>query len=234
MKQTLAILCLSILLAACSTTTKLPKVDSKLAEAEAEKQRQLVVLQFVADQRQLHQVAYPILRGNVGLCGDNINRRTGLMISNLYQFPEIFQNAAFKVTGLDDDLMVIAVAKASPAAKAGFRRGDRLVAVNGEKIEGGEDGLKTFGKLYQAALEDNVSIRFDVTRNAVPQSFLVRPEPACNVPYQIRRQNIVNAFADGKNIHIASGMMRFIRSNDELAIVVGHEIAHNLIDSLHN
>ena len=165
MKKFFTIAWILIPLAACAPTTKMPKVDSKLAAAEAEKQRELVVKQFVADQRQLHQVAYPILRGNVELCGEKLNRRTGLMISNLYQFPESFRAAAFKVTGLDEELTVIAVAKSSPAATAGFRRGDILVALNGEKIAGGDDGLKKFGQLYQSALEDDVTVRFDVRRN---------------------------------------------------------------------
>jgi membrane-associated protease RseP (regulator of RpoE activity) len=229
MKKHIPLMTAMAFLVACAPTTRLPNVNSEMAAAEAEKQRQLVVKQFVADQRQLHQVAYPILRGNVSLCGGDINRRTGLMISNLYQFPESYRDAAYEVTGLGEELMVIAVAKPSPAAKVGFHPGDTLVAVNGEKIDDGEDGLKKFGALYKEALKDNVAIRFDVTRKNLPHSFMVRPEAACNVPYQVTRQNMVNAFADGRNIHIASGMMRFIRSNNELAIVVGHEVAHNLM-----
>ena len=38
---------------------------------------------------------------------------------------------------------------------------------------------------------------------------------------------IVNAFADGSNIFITQGMMDFAKSDDELALVVSHELAHN-------
>jgi Peptidase family M48 len=37
----------------------------------------------------------------------------------------------------------------------------------------------------------------------------------------------LNAFADGKNVFIARGMMRFAQDDTELALVVSHEMAHN-------
>ena len=40
------------------------------------------------------------------------------------------------------------------------------------------------------------------------------------------RMSGVNAFADGKTVNIASGMMRFVESDDELALIIGHEMGH--------
>ena len=45
-----------IVLSACAPVSRLPEVDTKLAEVEARKQRELVVEQILADQRRLHQV----------------------------------------------------------------------------------------------------------------------------------------------------------------------------------
>jgi predicted Zn-dependent protease len=36
----------------------------------------------------------------------------------------------------------------------------------------------------------------------------------------------VNAWTDGESVWISRGMMRFLRSDDELAIVLAHEMAH--------
>lgn len=36
----------------------------------------------------------------------------------------------------------------------------------------------------------------------------------------------VNAWTDGKKVYITRGMIRFIQNNDELAIILGHEMSH--------
>jgi predicted Zn-dependent protease len=39
--------------------------------------------------------------------------------------------------------------------------------------------------------------------------------------------DIKNAYADGKNIVVQKGMMDFFKSDEEVALVVSHELAHN-------
>jgi len=46
---------------------------------------------------------------------------------------------------------------------------------------------------------------------------------------QLVGSDAVNAFADGKMVGITTGMLRFVESDDELAMVVGHELAHNAL-----
>ncbi len=43
------------------------------------------------------------------------------------------------------------------------------------------------------------------------------------------RDESINAHADGKKIVVANGMMRFIASDEELAMVMAHEMSHNLL-----
>ena len=37
------------------------------------------------------------------------------------------------------------------------------------------------------------------------------------------------AFADGTKVFLTRGMMRFAQSDEELALVVAHETAHNIM-----
>lgn len=39
----------------------------------------------------------------------------------------------------------------------------------------------------------------------------------------------MNAFADEDRVVFHRGMMRFVKNDDELALVVGHELAHNVM-----
>ena len=53
------------------------------------------------------------------------------------------------------------------------------------------------------------------------------PAMVCNYPTFLRDDDSVNAFADGSRIIVTSGLMRFAEADDELAFVIGHELAHN-------
>lgn len=58
----------------------------------------------------------------------------------------------------------------------------------------------------------------------------VKPENGCYYFFKLNMSDEdVNAHADGKNIVVAGGMMRFIESDEELALVMAHEMAHNLL-----
>jgi Zn-dependent protease with chaperone function len=43
------------------------------------------------------------------------------------------------------------------------------------------------------------------------------------------RDKSINAHADGEKVVVAGGMMRFVESDEELAMVMAHELAHNLL-----
>lgn len=47
-------------------------------------------------------------------------------------------------------------------------------------------------------------------------------------PLQILDSDEVNAWTDGKNITITTGLMKHIENNDELALVLAHEMGHVL------
>ncbi|MEQ1789781.1 MAG: M48 family metallopeptidase [Rickettsiales bacterium] len=51
----------------------------------------------------------------------------------------------------------------------------------------------------------------------------------CYYYFKLARNEAINSKADGENIVIFTGMMRFAQSDDELAVVMAHEFTHNLM-----
>jgi len=51
----------------------------------------------------------------------------------------------------------------------------------------------------------------------------------CQYAFYITKEKGTNAFADGKKIHVTESMMKFAKEDEELAIVLGHEYAHNIL-----
>lgn len=53
---------------------------------------------------------------------------------------------------------------------------------------------------------------------------------SCYYYFMLSQSKEINAHADGKNVVINAGLMQFVANDDELAAVIGHEMAHNLMD----
>jgi predicted Zn-dependent protease len=57
----------------------------------------------------------------------------------------------------------------------------------------------------------------------------VQPLAVCDYNLIVERLGELNAYADGETVFVSQRMMEFSRSDNELAVVVGHEFAHNAL-----
>lgn len=58
----------------------------------------------------------------------------------------------------------------------------------------------------------------------------IRVGEPCTFGLVIKEQKGVNAYADGKNVVVTAAMMEFARNDTHLALVVAHEMAHNIME----
>ena len=58
------------------------------------------------------------------------------------------------------------------------------------------------------------------------------PFAACNYEASVARSDTVNAYADDDEMFVTTGMMNFVKSDQELALVLGHELSHNFLGHL--
>ena len=226
-------LALTLIAAACAPVTQAPHVDPESAKAEAEKQRLLVVERYVADLRRLNAIAFRIFAANADFCREKGKSAGafGFKVGNAYSFPKDFEAGARRVVGGRGLVRIVAVAPGSPAGRAGMREGDAVLALDGTPAPKGENEAATrdFGKQLAEQVKTGNPIVFRVQRENEEVEFALHPVAACAYGYGIDPKEIVNASADGKSVQITSGMMRFAETDEELATVVGHELAHNLM-----
>ena len=64
-------------------------------------------------------------------------------------------------------------------------------------------------------------------RGAEVITLRVTPEETCAYQLLLVDGDEINAAADGRTIYLNRGMLRFVRTDEELALVLGHELAHN-------
>lgn len=218
----------AILLSACATPqSMMPKVDSDSAKFEARRQQELVVEDFISSYKRLLAVSRPIQLNGKDLCGENVGPYIGGVTWNVDGIPnKIWKEIGQEKYGLGHELRYAYVVQGSPADLAGIKEGDELVSINGVSAPIGLKATDEYTKRVAAEAKYG-AVDFVVKRNGQEQKISVVPETACKFTVQLVQDETKNAYADGKGIFVHKGMMDFIKSDEELALVVSHELAHN-------
>ena len=218
-------ICAVVIVTACAPTSKYPEIDAALAEEEAHRQRLQTVEAYVNNVNRLADVSYPILKENTLFCGELVKAYRGIVPFTLDVAERDWRGAYRERFGITNAISVLGVTDGSPADLAGLEYGDRIVGVDGEDIGTGE---VAYHRLFDIFQEDNhQAIAFTIERGGEKRELIIGAATVCSHPVQLVYDDSVNAWADGLGIHITTGMMRFAADDDELAFVIGHELAHN-------
>jgi len=215
--------CLLLALAACAPQANLPPVEEGQVDAEAKIQRELALRGTVAWLDQLQRVGWNIRAKNVELCAERTVYASGVNFLELDDYTKEKRDLVKEVLGISWRPTVFEVAPGSPAAVAGLRRGDIVVGIGGEKVENKKQAAERLGKGITAGKP----VSIDVERAGELLELTLTPVKICAYPVRLKFDAVVNAFADGDNITVHLGLMKALKSDDELAAIVGHEMAHN-------
>ena len=69
--------------------------------------------------------------------------------------------------------------------------------------------------------------KIKVDRKGEILTFDINQKKICNYPIIFTQDKIVNAYADGKSIIMTQGMVDYAKDDNEIAMVIAHELAHN-------
>ncbi|MCB1616017.1 MAG: M48 family metalloprotease, partial [Pseudomonadales bacterium] len=224
---------LLILIAGCvAPTSRLPSVSDEVIEAERQKQLDFATTSFVNASTRLYAIAYPILEKGVPLC-EKHRYATGFIAVNRYLYGEELADSLQRTYSLSDALNVLAIVPGSAADKAGMRVGDAVVAIGGNRIMPGKKAMIEFGKVMNGRQYSSTDLTVLVERDSRQQTLLLKPQQVCDYDVVLHPDtNAINAYADGENIFITKRMMDFFESDNEAALVIAHEIAHNARDHI--
>lgn len=228
MKRSVAPFCIAaLLLTACAPVTQRPAIEDKAVAAEAQKQRELAWQDLQEDLARLYRVSYPILARSAALCEDKVRRSVGMRFGNAQDQGKDFRETASRLAGMGEQLQILQVAPGSPAERAGLREQDILLAVGNQSVPAGEGAREKLLASLQELAKTQAQLDIRIRRAGAEQVLRLDHEAVCDYPVNLSRADSINAFADGRQVAITRGMMRFVRDDLELAVVVGHELAHN-------
>lgn len=211
-----------MLLTGCAPRTHVPTASHGAIDAEASAQNKMVIKHQVAQMQRLQNVAYPILSRNDVLCGKEVKPYYGFYTVTQSALPKRDKEAYASLYGITEQPTVFMTVKGSPAA-AKLRIGDEIVAIGGQAIKSGSAGQRAF---ENAALSADM-LRLTVKRGSKKVDVNVKPDRVCGYDVVLVPGQQINAYADGSKIYMTSAMLDFIDSDNQLALIVGHELAHN-------
>ena len=136
---------------------------------------------------------------------------------------------------LTDGVSVMAVVATSPAKTAGLRPDDQLVSVNGRALP--VFAVSTApnritlenaqARLVEAMLAGPVTL--GVSGRDGSREIRFAAAMGCASQIELVPVEAVNAWADGSRVTVGEGLLRHSETDDDLAIVIAHEMAHNLL-----
>ncbi|MEG3123117.1 M48 family metallopeptidase [Sphingomonas sp. GB1N7] len=180
------------------------------------------------------QLAYLLATAGRRNCPD-LEPATGLVLQHLSQFQAADRVGVVAALPIDHGPGVIVVAPDSPAATAGIIAGDILLAIDGKAIPQEPDLALPFDAARARHRADAITDLLQtargltVLRNGATLAIEIIPLPACPSRVHLARSGQRNAFADGRHVFLTTGVLALLRNDDEVAFLIAHEMAHNIL-----
>lgn len=184
----------------------------------------------------LAAVAWRLTSANTELCPAT-GPQTGLTLHDARQYAPVSRAAAVRFFHLTDAPAVMAVAPGSPAERAGLKAGDGITAVNGAALRdpAPADGPASYAGVERALTWIDLALKRGPAMLTVPRGgerperLALQPQAGCDYEVQLVPSSKMEANADGRVVSVSTALVRYAASDDDLALVVGHEMAHNVL-----
>ncbi|HET8611894.1 MAG TPA: M48 family metallopeptidase [Sphingomonas sp.] len=217
-----------LLLAAAQPQAAPPPVDPDLAASlEA----------LAAKDLRVASIAYRLQTAAGAHCPHH-SRLSGMIVQDASQYRGDLRPAVAALFDLGAFPAVTGVVPGGPADRAGVRPGDQVAAVNGRSLVAGLPAVgskKANGRRFTAIVDrldrafNAGPVTLSLLRDGQPLTIRVQGREGCASDVQLDLSKDRNAGADGKTVTISQGIVDFAHSDDELAFVIAHELAHDIL-----
>ena len=216
-----------ILVSGCLETPKgkLPSINQAEIDMEAERQKRLSYAKYIDQMSLVKSIGFKINSVNADIC-NKTDFNSGLTFANENVMGLKIAKFFPSKINLGSQVSIINIVKNSPADKAGLALGDIILEVEGYTFPEGRNALKKISKHFKNIEEKKIK-KIKIDRNGEILTFDINQTKICNYPIIFTQDKIVNAYADGKSIIMTQGMVDYARDDNEIAMVIAHELAHN-------
>ena len=220
----------------CASNTTTTVNTYYLSQAEVEENiREAIKLSF-----KLKNVSYKIQKNFVDYCPlkkidlglmviskQDIKNEVSFTLGNVQSLGSLATknlNAYKNIANLEENLNVIGVIKNSPSDRAGIKFGDSILEINNTKINAKQD--------IDNLNIDSDDIKIKVKRNNQELVFNLKNNKVCNIEFEAFKTSTptMNFFRSNNTIFVSEGLINYVKSEDELILILTNEFSHYLND----
>jgi len=220
-----AALASALLCAGCAgPVSRLPEASATDIATEQYRQLLTQARAYYAERRRVDNVAFRIRTANTHFCGERVAAQLGLFAGTVKSLPRRYQSVAAQALNVSwSTPRVIAVADGSPATLAGIAAGDDVLTLNGEPVP-----MTGTARWIAESVRKNGTAPVTLTtrRDGEARTVTLHPVMGCSIPIELKTAPAPNAFTDDKKVVVQSGFLRLTPSDADLAVIIGHELAH--------
>jgi membrane-associated protease RseP (regulator of RpoE activity) len=232
----LLVLCLAVAL--CARVARAQDFSAEEIDRESLRMAGLALDRLLENTARVMRVGDPIRIAASPYCGGQVGAVLGVFtlnkdtLGNLFdvdaEFKTYMQRAATARYPLDARERVFLVVPGLPGEKAGLRPGDLVTGVLGHSLTR-RDNLRAL------RVHGEESVKVAVERDGSPLELSAETRLGCAYPAQAWFGYEINAFAGHmgreSGSYVLEGMLDFAPVDDDLAIVLGHELGHLILYS---
>ena len=177
------------------------------SHAKVSDDAQVSLLALQRDDQRVADTAWRIAARNADSC-TKIWAALGVSLQHVSQYAPAYRAAAQAAFGLD-------------GADLASKSGEQKTAASYDAVSAAMAALETLPEQKAAELSiERGGQRLDVS---------VTPKNVCRSRVELAPGNAINANANGLVAQISGRLVNWVQSDDELALVIAHEMAHNLM-----
>ena len=206
-------------------TGNLPSISKDEIDKEAERQKRISYAKYIDQMSLVKSIGYRINSLNADIC-NKTDFNSGITYANENVIGLKIAKFFPSNLNLGPKVSIINIVKNSPADKAGLTVGDIILELEGFTFPEGKNALKKISKHFKDFEEKEIK-KIKIDRNGQILKFDINQIKICNYPIIFTQDKIVNAYADGKSIIMTQGMVDYAKDDNEIALVIAHELAHN-------
>jgi len=195
------------------------------------------IQRLIAQQRRLDAVIYRLSVAAASKCPAPASSPAfGILAADEFTDPQL---SALVTDELQSPgLTVVSYAGDGPADRAGLRQGDQIIEMKGfsltkdtSPLTAKHSGSQAMAlRLFLQKLGSDIPIEFTVQRQQDRLAMIVPPSRGCAIFGLVTTATQPMASQSHGQIKISLPLLELAANDDELAFIVGHELAHYLLD----
>ncbi|MDP9057490.1 MAG: M48 family metallopeptidase [Pseudomonadota bacterium] len=186
--------------------------------------------------KRVHQIGFRLAAANTSLC-DRTAMLTGMALHDVGAYRESDRPVIRQAYHLDWGFGVLELVPGGPADRAGLHVGDEIIEANGRDFSGFATNLISHSgsiertramEIHLAEMMNSGSVVLVVRRDERRVTLILTGVRGCAASFEVSDAADLNAWSDGVDVAISAPLAAALPSDDELAFVLGHEMAHNI------